>query len=68
MEIVDKNFKNGFVTAFQYTVKILSHFIHVSFLGIRKKPFIEFESEDFIIFWKETLLSPKNDLLEVLCV
>ena len=65
MEIVDKNFKNGFVAGFQYTVKILSHYLHVSFLGIRKKPFIEFD--DYIIFWKETLLNPKNDLLEALC-
>ena len=68
MEIVDKNFKNKFFAAFQYTVKILSHYLHVSFLDIRKKSFIEFESDDFIIFWKEILLYPKNDLLEALCV
>ena len=68
MEIVDKNFKNKFFAAFQYTVKILSYYLHVSFLDIRKKSFIEFESDDFIIFWKEILLYPKNDLLEALCV
>ena len=37
-------------------------------LNIRKKPFIEFEYDDLIIFWKETLLSAENDLLEALCV
>ena len=37
-------------------------------LNIRKKPFIEFESDDLIIFWTETLLSAGNDLLEALCV
>ena len=37
-------------------------------LNIRKKPFIEFECDDLIIFWKETLLSAENDLLEALCM
>ena len=37
-------------------------------LNIRKKPFIEFESDDLIIFWKENFLSTENDLLEALCV
>ena len=37
-------------------------------MNIRKKPFIDFESDDLIIFWKETLLSAENDLLEALCV
>ena len=81
MEIVDKDFKNGFVVAFQYAVKVVSYYLYVSFLetcksyslcpaglNIRKKPFIEFESDDLIIFWKETLLSAENDLLEALCV
>ena len=57
------------------------YYLHVSFLetcksyslcptglNIRKKPFIEFEYDDLIIFWKETLLSAENDLLEALCV
>ena len=78
MEIVDKDFKNGFVAAFQYAVKLMSYYLHVSFLetcksyglcpaglNIRKKPF---ESDDLIIFWKETFLSAENDLLEALCV
>ena len=81
MEIVDKDFKNGLVTTFQYVVKIMSYYLHVSFLetcknyglcpagmNIRKMPFIEFESDDLIVFWKETLLSAENDLLEALCV
>ena len=59
----------------------MSYYLHVSFSGtcksyglcptglnIRKKPFIEFESDDLIIFWKETLLSAENNLLEALCV
>ena len=37
-------------------------------LNIRKMSFIEFESDDLIIFWKETLSSAENDLLEALCV
>ena len=57
------------------------YYLHVSFLetcksyglcpadlNIRKKPFIEFECDDLIIFWKETLLSAENDLLEALCM
>ena len=60
MEILDKDFKNGFVSAFQYAVKMVSYYLlHVSFLetcksygfcptglSIRKKPFIEFESHE----------------------
>ena len=34
MEIVDKDFKNGFVAAFQYAVKVISYYLHVSFLEI----------------------------------
>ena len=81
METVDKDFKKEFVAAFQYAVKVMPYYLHVSFLetcrsctlyptglNIRKKPFIEFESEDLIIFWKETLLSTENDLLDALFV
>ena len=81
MGIVDKDFKNGFVAAFQYAVKVVSYYLHESFLetcksyglcptglNIRKKPFIEFESDDLIISWKETFLSAENDLLGALCV
>ena len=32
MEIVNKNFKNGFVAAFQYAVKVMSYYLHLSFL------------------------------------
>ena len=66
---------------FNFAVKVMSYYLHVSFwetyksygfcptcLNIRKKPFIEFESDDLTIFWKVTLLSAENDLLEVLCV
>ena len=81
MEIVDKDFKNGFAAAFQYAVKVMSYHLHVLFLetfksyglcptglNIRKKPFIEFEIHNLLIIWKETLLSAENDLLEALCV
>ena len=81
METVDKNFKNGFVGVFQYAVTVMSYYLHVSFsetcksyglcpigLDIRKKRFIEFESGDLIILWKETLLSAENDLLRARCV
>ena len=63
MEILDKDFKNGFVSAFHYAVKVVSYCFHVSFietcksyglcptgLSIRKKPFIEFESYKLIVF------------------
>ena len=59
----------------------MSYYLHVSFLeickkhgfcptglNIQKRQFIEFESDDLIIFWKETLLSAENNLLEALCV
>ena len=65
MEIVNKNFKNGFVSAFQYAVKAMSCNLYVPFLetcksygfcpaslNLKKKLFIEFESDDIIIFWK----------------
>ena len=70
MEIIYKNFKNGFVAAFQYAVQVMSYYLHVSFLetcksfglcpvglNIRKKPFIESKNDDLIIFYMvETLL------------
>ena len=81
MEIVDKDFRNGFICAFQYAVKAVSYFLHVSFLetcksydlcpsglNIRKKPFIEFESDDLKVFWQEALAKTERDLLEALCV
>ena len=81
MEILDKDFKNGFVSAFQYAVKVVSYYLHVSFLetcksyglcptglSIRKKPFIEFESDELKVFWKETIINTEKDLLEGLCV
>ena len=81
MKILDKDFKNDFVSAFQYTVKVVSYYLHISFLetcksyglcptglSIRKKPFIEFESDELKVFWKETIVNTENDLLEVLCV
>ena len=81
MEILDKDFKNGFGSAFQYAVKVVSYYLHVSFLetckcyglcptglSIRKKPFIEFESDELKVFWKETIINTEKDLLEALCV
>ena len=59
----------------------MSYYLHVLFLetyksyglcptglNIRKKSFIESESDDLIIYCKETLLSAENDLLKALCV
>ena len=48
-EIVDKDFNKGFLDAFQYTLKLMLLFLHVSFLetcksyALSKKVFIEFE-------------------------
>ena len=66
MEIADKDFKNGFICAFQFAVKTVSpYYLHVSLLetcksyelcpaglSISKKPFIEFETEDLKYFEK----------------
>ena len=81
MKIVDKDFKVGFVSGFQYTVKSVSYFFHVSFLetcksyrlcptglNIQKKPFIEFETSDLKVFWNETIKKTGENLLEVLCI
>ena len=80
METFDKDFKNGFICAFQFAVKTVSYYLHVSFLercksyelfpaglSISKKAFIEFETEDLKLFWKETLVQSEKDLLETLC-
>ena len=51
-KIVDKDFNNEFLDAFQYTLKLMSLFLHVSFLetcksySLSRKVFIEFESND----------------------
>ena len=76
MEILDKDFKNGFICAFQFAIKMVSS-LHVSFLetcksyklgpagfSISEKPFIEFETEDLKVFWKEILIQSEKDLLE----
>ena len=60
---------------------MVSYYFHVSFLetcksyglcptglSIRKKPFIEFESDELKVFWKETIENTEKDLLEALCV
>ena len=36
METVDKDFKKEFVAAFQYAVKVMSYYLHVSFLETSK--------------------------------
>ena len=76
MEILDKDFKNAFVSAFHYAVKVVSYHFHVSFLetcksyelcptglSIRKKPFREFESDEL-----KVIENREKDLLEALCV
>ena len=78
MTIVDKNSKNGFGAAFQYTVKIMSYYLHVpsletcksyglcpAGLNIIKKSFIEFESDNLIIFWKKTSSLSAENVLEM---
>ena len=63
MEIVDKDFKVGYVSGFQFAVKCVSYFFHVSFpetyksyglcpagLNVRNKPFIELETRDLKVF------------------
>ena len=60
---------------------MVSYYFHLSFLetcksyglcptglNIRKKPFIEFESDELKVFWKETIENTEKDLLETLCV
>ena len=37
-------------------------------MSIRKKPFIEFESDELKVFWKETIVNTEKDLQEALCV
>ena len=37
-------------------------------MSIRKKPFIEFESDELKVFWKETRVNTEKDLQEALCV
>ena len=62
MEIIDKDFKVAYVSGFQYAVKSVSYFFHVSFLEtcesyglcpaglhIQKKPFIEFDTPGVFI-------------------
>ena len=74
-------FENGFICAFQFAVKTVSFYLHVSFLetcksyelcpaglSISKKHFIEFETEELKVFWKETLIQSEKDLLETLCI
>ena len=81
MEVIDKDFKVGYVSGLQYAVKIVSYFFHVSFLetcksyglcpaglNIGKKPFIEFETSDLKVFWNETIKKTEGNLLEALCI
>ena len=69
------------MSGFYDAVKVVSYYFHVSFLetcksyglcptglSIRKKPFIEFESNKLKVFWKETLENTEKDLLEALCI
>ena len=77
LDILDKDFKNDFVSAFHYAVKVVSYYFHVSFLetckshglcstglSIRKKLFIEFESDELKVFWKKAIENTEKDLLE----
>ena len=81
MEIVDKDFKVGFISGFQYAVKRVLYFFHASFLetcksygfcpaglNLRKKPFIEFQTTNLKICWNETIKKTEENLLEALCI
>ena len=81
MEIADKGFKNGFICAFQFAIKMVSYYLHVSLLeickiyelctfglSISKKHFIEFEMKNLKVLSKETLIQSKKDLLEDLFI
>ena len=81
MAIADKEFKNNFICAFQFVLKMVSYYLHVSILetcksyelcpsglSISQKPFIEFETEDLKVFWKETPIQSEKDLLEALYI
>ena len=59
---------------------MLTYFFHASFLetcksyglcpaglGIRKKPFLEFETSDLKVFWNEAIKKTEENLLEALC-
>ena len=37
-------------------------------LNIRKKPFIEFETNDLNVFWNETIKKTEENFLEALCI
>ena len=81
MEIADKDFKNDFICAFQFAVEKVSYYLQASFLetcksyelcpaglSISKKAFIEFETEDLKVLWKQTLMQYEKNLLETLCI
>ena len=72
---------NIVVSGFQYAIKSVSYFFHMSFLetrksyglcpaglNIRKKPFIEFETSDLKVFWNEAIKKSEENLLEALCI
>ena len=81
MEITDTDFKNGFISMFQYAVKSVSYFYHVAFLEscksfnlcpaglcIKKDPFIKFESDDLNVMWKNVITTTQEQLLDMLCI
>ena len=81
MEITDTDFKNSFISAFQYEVKSVSYFCHVAFLEscksfnlcpaglyIKKDPFIKFESDDLNVVWKNVITTTQEQLLDMLCI
>ena len=81
MEITDTDFKNGFISTFQYAVKSGSYFYHVTFLEscmsfnlcpaglcIKKDPFIKFESDDLNVMWKNVIMTTQEQLLDMLCI
>ena len=81
MEITDTDFKNGFLSTFQYAIKSVSYFCHVAFLEncksfnlcpaglcIKKDLFIKFESDDLNVFWKNVITTTQEQLLDMLCI
>ena len=77
--IIDKEEKQGIVSAFRSAVKCYHYFYHVVFLEcckhvdtrphgiqIKKESFTKFESEDTTAFWEQTIVSTERDLFETL--
>ena len=81
MEIVDKDFKVGYVSGFSMSLKVF----RISFMCLfwrlvkamdfarqikhtEETVIIEFETSDLKVFWKETIKKAEENPLEALCI